>query len=91
MPDQIRTAAVFKIMALRRPNSGEVIGEQMVIAVPNQGRYDRVLGDYVQSFARKWRICESSPYPPGGITKEIQDKWVAKQEAWHKCRALGAA
>lgn len=88
---EIRTTAVFKIVQMKRPTSGEVYGERMVIAIPNTARYDRLSGEYVQSFAKKWLITESCPYPTGGITQEIQRKWVERQESWHKCRAIGAA
>lgn len=91
MSDEIRTAAVFKVVQIKRPTSGEVYAEQMVLAVPNQGRYCRIIHDYVQSFAKKWRISESAPYPPGGITEEIQSRWLGRQETWHKVRPIGAA
>lgn len=88
--ESIRTLARWQIAQMKRPYTKEVIGEYLVLAVPNQAQYNPALDDYEQSFRPKWRICESSPYPEGTFDAqpELLNKLLDRYAEWHKVRYI---
>lgn len=67
----------MKVVAHKRPVSGEVIGYRVVVAVPNTGRWCQKEERYVQSFHPKYRVAESGDYT-------TDTEVVAALEVWQK-------
>lgn len=75
-PKWLGAVVCMKIMAHKRPVSGEVIGYRVVVAVPNKGRWDAKEEAYVQSFHPTYRIAESSDYSEGVDMGPVLQAWA---------------
>ena len=76
------TAMALKVVETKRPITGKRIGYRIVLAHINSARYDVLSGEYIQSFAPCYRLCESGDYKE--VTPSILEKFVAKAMDWHK-------
>lgn len=81
------SAVAFKIVQVKRPVSGQVIGYRMVLAHINEAAFvpcPEGGGYYAQSFAPKYRITESGDMHLGALTPEKQRSFIERAMKWHR-------
>ena len=77
--------AALKIVEVKRPISGKTMGYRLVCAHVNRARYDVFSGQYVQSFAYKYRIAERGDKTKANdFTKTQIDRFKKYLTDWHK-------
>lgn len=74
--------AAIKVVKVKRPVSGKVIGERLVCAHINRKQYDIFSGEMIQSFAPCHRIAETGDYYTVG--KKAVERFIRLLKEWHK-------
>lgn len=78
------TEAAYKVVQVKRPVSGKVIGYRMVMAHINNAQYDLTSGEMVQSFHPRYRITESGDMRMEEITEQKQREFIERAIKWHR-------
>lgn len=73
----------MKVIEVKRPISRERIGYRIVLAHPNKARWCMFTDEYVQSFAPKYRLCESGDYANKPNPLKIQE-FLMELMKWHR-------